>query len=84
METQKCPCCGFFTVEGDFDICEVCYWQYDSVAHNNPDKTVGANKVSLNEAQTNYKTFGASEERFLNNVRKPVTEELPENNSESN
>ncbi|KAF6576886.1 glycosyltransferase [Paenibacillus polymyxa] len=83
MDTKKCPCCGNFTVEEDFDICEVCYWQYDTVAHNNPDIVMGANKISLNIAQKNYKTFGASEERFIDKVRKPVSEELPENNTES-
>jgi len=31
----------------------------------------GANVVSLNEAQENYRKFGASEERFIKYVRKP-------------
>ena len=82
MIMKKCPSCGYFTVEGDFDICEVCYWQYDAVAHEMPDRVIGANKVSLHQAQKNYKEFGATEKRFLKYVRAPEADELPENNVE--
>lgn len=41
MKRMICPCCGYFTVESDdeiiIDICDVCFWQYDFVAHNYPD-----------------------------------------------
>lgn len=85
MDRKICPCCGYFTVESDdeiiVDICEVCFWQYDVVAHNKPDTMKGANHITLNEAKNNYKTFGACEKRFINKVRPPKCEELPENNS---
>lgn len=80
----QCPCCGYYTIDSDdevvVDICEVCYWQYDEVAHDRPDTMKGANHVTLNEARENYKKFGACEERFKNSVRKPLLEELPQNN----
>ena len=80
----QCPCCGNFTIDSDneviVDICEVCYWQYDEVAHDKPDAMKGANKVTLNEARENFKKFGACEQRFLKYVRKPLESELPENN----
>ena len=71
-----CPCCGCLTIpEGDGDICPVCFWEYDKVAHDTPDEAIGANGISLNEARENYKRIGVSEERFAANVRKPTDEE---------
>ena len=82
----KCPCCGYYTIDSIdeiiFDICEVCFWQYDEIAHNNPSFNIGANKVSLNDARINYKKFGACDSKFRNLVRKPLTEEYPEFNKE--
>ena len=81
----KCPCCGYYThlVESEyeplFEICEVCFWQYDAVAHDKPDSMIGANSVTLNEARENYKLFGVSERRFLGKGRNPFTEEFPRN-----
>lgn len=86
MKRIKCPCCGFFTqlveYEGEplFEICEVCYWQYDEVAHDKPDTMKGANHVTLNEARKNFKIHGVCEEKFVHKVRPPLEEELPENN----
>ena len=87
MKKYQCPCCGFYTLKGGefeagplFEICDVCFWQYDEVAHDKPDTLLGANKVTLNQAKENYRNFGASEKRFVNDVRKPLPEELPENN----
>ncbi len=58
------------------DVCEVCFWQYDEVAHEESNKIIGANKVSLNIAKANYKSFGAIEERFISLVRKPYDDEI--------
>jgi len=84
MERKKCPCCGFYTIESTdeviVDICEVCFWQYDEVAHEHPDSTIGANHVTLNDARQNFMSFGASEQIFENSVRKPSDEELLEKN----
>lgn len=80
----QCPCCGYFTVDSDdeiiVDICEVCFWQYDAVAHDKPDRNIGANHISLNHARENYKQFGVCKIKFKHLVRKPLTEELPINN----
>lgn len=62
MKRKICPYCGYFTVESDdeiiVDICEVCFWQYDSVAHNKPDIMKGANNVtSKNRIKVKSKLF---------------------------
>ncbi|MGN7761431.1 CPCC family cysteine-rich protein [Paenibacillus sp. 22594] len=83
---MKCPCCGYFTIESDdeviVDICDVCFWQYDVVAHEKPDWNIGANHLSLNQARENYKVFGVCKEGYGNLVREPLLIELPENDAE--
>lgn len=65
----KCPCCGYYTIVSEdeivTDICEVCLWQYDEVAHANPEKNIGANKISLNEAKENFMQFGVSKKKYI-------------------
>ena len=76
-----CACCGYRTllgpVSGSFEICEVCFWEDDPLQQDDPEYEGGANKVSLREAKENYRAFGATEERFLDNVRPPRPEEKP-------
>ena len=82
-----CPCCGCFTqmveFEGEplFEICDVCFWQYDAVAHDKPEMIIGANHISLNDAKANYKKYGVCKKQFKHHVRQPLPEEFPENNA---
>ena len=86
MRRIQCPCCGYFTIDGDeeviIDYCEVCGWRYDLPAHEVPNERIGYNKISLNDARENYKLFKASKKEFLgtDRIRDPLPEELPENN----
>lgn len=79
-----CPCCKNYTYnqppDGDYSICTVCYWEDDPYQAENPDDGLGANPIPLKTAQLNYKDFGACDRDMLKNVRKPTTDELPENN----
>lgn len=76
-----CPCCGCLTLrdpsQGSFELCPVCYWEDDSVQFADPDYEGGANLVSLRQARENWRAFGASERRFLGDVRAPLPHELP-------
>lgn len=78
----KCPCCGYWTIESDFevvvDICKVCFWQYDWVAHKYPDRVIGPNGLSLNEARENYKKYGICKTKFIGEglTRKPKPDEI--------
>ena len=75
----RCPCCDYYTLEegpGYFDICPVCYWEDDGFQADNPDYSSGANGISLNQAQENFKNFGAVEKIFLHSVRPPLPEEM--------
>jgi hypothetical protein len=80
MKRLQCPCCEYFTVESNdeviVDICDVCFWQYDAVAHDQPDRNIGANHVSLTQARKNYKEFGVCKQKFKDMVREPLDIEL--------
>jgi hypothetical protein len=79
MKKYKCPCCGYYTLDdgpGRFDICQVCYWEDDGIQADDPEYWGGANHITLNEAQANYKKIGAIEPCFLKRVRPPLDDEL--------
>lgn len=89
MKRVKCPCCGYYTHYAKdylylFQFCDVCFWQFD-VTHDEPDRVIGANKISLNEARENYKKYGICKPWHLGKGlnREPLPEELPENNIEN-
>ncbi len=72
-----CPCCQCLTLEtrGNYEICEVCYWEDDST-RNDEERQSGANGVSLGEGRDNYRKFGACEESMRKHVRMPRPEEV--------
>lgn len=77
----KCPCCGFLTLSeqppGTFEICPVCNWEDDAAQAANPLLEGGANRVSLDQARSNFARFGAITEEAVRAVRKPLPEEIP-------
>ena len=77
-----CPCCGYLTLNeeppGTYEICPVCFWEDDSVQYEQPFFEGGANSVSLTEARRNYLEFGAIKQEFIDQIRKPLPEEIPE------
>lgn len=82
-DLKTCQCCGYKTLDTDtgfYDICPICFWEDDPVQNDNPFDNGGANKVSLIDAQSNFKKFGASEISFLNNVRKPNKNDILDEN----
>ena len=89
LKRIQCPCCEQYTqlvgIEDKepyhcFEICEVCFWQYDAPAHDKLDISIGANKISLNEARENFKQYGVCKPEFKDMVRAPQPIEFPENN----
>ncbi|MDM5206119.1 CPCC family cysteine-rich protein [Cytobacillus kochii] len=59
MKREKCPCCGFLTIEERrmFDICELCHWGDDGQDDPNTDEVWGCpnGDYSLTEARKNFK-----------------------------
>jgi len=83
-ERFACPCCGYKTYtempNGDYDICDVCFWEDDPIQFANPDYEGGANKPSLRQAQKNFMKFGAYREDRTQYVRKPTEDEQRDDN----
>jgi len=76
-----CPCCGhqvFAEPPGSDDICMICFWEDDAAQLRFPQLADATNIVCLAEAQQNYAKFGAIEERFAGDVRKPAAEDVVE------
>lgn len=80
-QCYPCPCCGFLTRSepeyGTFEMCPVYNWEDNDVQFNHPNFRGGANEESLNEARRNYKEFGASAKKYINEVRGPLPDEIP-------
>ena len=78
----RCPCCDGKTLEvrGIFDICQVCFWQDDGQDDHDADVVRGGpnGRLSLTQARANYRFLGASEVRFVGNVRPAQPEERPD------
>lgn len=77
---EKCLCCGFKTLgeRGHFEICSVCFWEDDNLlSPESIDEPSGTNNdLTLRQGQANFLLFGACEERFVKNVRKPLKSEF--------
>jgi hypothetical protein len=78
--SYNCPCCGYKTLDdrGGFDICSVCFWEDDGQDDHDADIVRGGpnGALSLSQARANFQSFGACEKRHLENVRKPLPEEM--------
>lgn len=54
------------------DICPVCFWENDPIQNDDENYTGGANDISLLEARSNYRKFGAIKPKYIKNVRPPL------------
>ncbi len=73
-----CPCCGYLVFAeppGSGDICLICFWEDDAEQLRFPSLEDATNVVSLRQAQAGYAAFGAIEERFAGDVRKPTADD---------
>jgi len=73
-----CPCCGYLVFDhqpGFHQVCPICGWEDDLAQLRFPRMPGSANSVSLEDAQRNYLTFGASERRSLGQTRSPLDDE---------
>jgi hypothetical protein len=63
---------------GTFKICPVCWWEDDDHAvFGNRNRRRGTNRVTLGEAQANYRRIGAADDAYLGRVRPPQLGEGP-------
>lgn len=76
---SQCPCCGNITIPNNGDalayICPVCMWEIDLFIKSENEPSDQNHGLTLKEARSNYKKFGAVLERF-----KEVTHFMDEEN----
>lgn len=80
MSKLACLCCGYLTFDSNnyhFDVCPVCFWEWDELQNDNPHYDGGANHESLTQARQNFLAFGASASEYKDYVRAPLPEEYP-------
>ncbi len=74
-----CPCCGYLTLSerGGDEICPVCFWQDDGQDDHDAETVRGGPNrgLSLSTARENFRAIGATEERTLSLVRRPLPTE---------
>lgn len=79
VNKYRCVCCGYKTLEHDealyYEICPVCFWENDPIQNENPDYRGGANRISLNQAKTNYTKYGAVKFSLKKYTRPPLKSE---------
>jgi hypothetical protein len=74
--TTHCACCGYLTIDEEYDICPVCDWEADPVQERDPTRAGGANGISLIEARANFQAMGAKGLDHLKHVRPPQPHEV--------
>jgi len=70
-----CPCCGYLVFDyqpGFHQICPICGWEDDLSQLRFPLMPGGSNTVSLEDAQRNFRAYGASERRNIGRTRAPL------------
>ena len=67
MKDMKCPVCGNLTFNSKdylYEICEECFWEYDSIQVDAPNYSGGANHKSLNEYKKVYEGLKSENPKF--------------------
>ena len=64
----ECPCCGYYSVNGHGDICQVCYWEYDLETECKGETVSIMNGMTLNQAKDNFIQHGAVEIHLIEYV----------------
>lgn len=61
-------------------MCPVCWWEDDGQDDADEDVVRGGpnGSLSLKQGRMNYEKFGASDERFIEKVRRPLDSEASE------
>lgn len=61
-----------------YELCPVCFWEYDPHKSADPATNKGANGISLVDARGTFLRIGAMSDAFLSEVRAPTANEIPD------
>lgn len=79
---DTCPCCGYNSLGEEYEPCLVCYWTHDLVQEREPDSAIGANGISLRDAQSNFSSFGLAYQSLA--INDPLESRLRGHTRDSN
>ena len=48
-----------------YEICPVCFWEYDPIQNDNSNYSGGTNSISLLDAIHNYQKYGAISKEYI-------------------
>ena len=70
MPLHQCPCCDYFSLptRGEYDICNVCFWEDNGIDVDEPDEYSGPNNMALREGRQNFLQVGVCHVSSLKNV----------------
>jgi len=68
-----CNICHYDTIEEEFDICPVCFWEHEDIPESEFGKATGGPNADLSviTGRENFKKFGATQKRLLAYVVPP-------------
>jgi hypothetical protein len=79
QKTYRCPCCHYKTLHARsaFEICPVCLWEDDGQDDHDANEVRGGPNgiLSLDDARKSFTLHGASDPKFVKNVRPPLVDE---------
>ncbi|HRI70561.1 MAG TPA: CPCC family cysteine-rich protein [Polyangium sp.] len=66
----QCPCCDYFSLghRGEYEICEICFWEDAGLDLDDLDQYSGPNHMTLRDARENFRRIGACDERALSHA----------------
>jgi hypothetical protein len=66
----QCPCCDYFSLSsrGEYEICELCFWEDDGMDIGDLDQYSGPNHITLRDARENFRRIGACDDRAVAHV----------------
>ena len=70
MKRYQCPCCDYYSLSmgGEYEICNVCFWEDGGLDIDCPDVHSGPNHMTLREGRRNFQELGACDARSLAHV----------------
>ena len=77
-KSDRCPCCHYKTLHARsaFETCPVCFWEDDGQDDHDANEVRGGPNgvLSLEDARTAFTLHGASDPKFVRNVRPPLAD----------
>jgi rubredoxin len=74
-----CEVCGYLTVGEQFDICSVCFWEYEELEPAQYGRATGGpnGALSVMDGRKNFQKYGVSKLTHIGYVHPPKPDQIP-------